>query len=167
MENPQDNNGPQENQLTIAPPNGIPSPSRTGRGSSSGNSEFTWSGIQFSALKVNAGEDIAGKIMSFCQAGPRDVCILAGCGAVSHVTVQQPLASELETLEGLFWILSLSGLFVVPKRDDPTSRMGCITISLCGPDGRVVGGRIAGTVTAAMPVLIYAYFPDSCGDSQC
>ncbi|MBA0688772.1 hypothetical protein Goari_006539 [Gossypium aridum] len=41
-------------------------------------------------ITVAIGEDIATKLMSFSQQGPRAVCILSANGAVSTVTLRQP-----------------------------------------------------------------------------
>lgn len=38
-------------------------------------------------------QDVAGKILSFAQKGPRGVCILSANGAVSNVTIRQPGSS--------------------------------------------------------------------------
>lgn len=53
-------------------------------------------------------QDIATKIMSFSQQGPRAVCILSANGAVSTVTLRQPASSggtvtyEVQTYDDLF-----------------------------------------------------------------
>ncbi|PON52968.1 PPC domain containing protein [Trema orientale] len=89
-------------------------------------------------VTVSTGEDVAGKILSFAQKGPRGICVLSANGAVSN---------------GRFEILSLSGSFTV---SDTTarSRTGGLSVSLAGPDGRVIGGGIAGLLTAASPIQI-------------
>lgn len=38
-------------------------------------------------------QDIASKILTFSQQGPRIVCVLSANGAVSHVTLRQPSVS--------------------------------------------------------------------------
>lgn len=38
-------------------------------------------------------QDVAGKILSFAQKGPRGICILSANGAVSNVTIRQPGSS--------------------------------------------------------------------------
>lgn len=58
-------------------------------------------------------QDIATKIMSFSQQGPRAVCILSANGAVSTVTLRQPASSggtvtyEVQTYDGLFMLFML------------------------------------------------------------
>ncbi|CAN6476686.1 unnamed protein product [Victoria cruziana] len=44
-------------------------------------------------ITVKVGEDVASKIMSFSQQGPRAVCILSANGAISNVTLRQPATS--------------------------------------------------------------------------
>ncbi|XP_015898692.2 AT-hook motif nuclear-localized protein 7 [Ziziphus jujuba] len=106
-------------------------------------------------VTVNTGEDVAGKILSFAQKGPRGICILSANGAVSNVTIRQPGSSGgILTYEGRFEILSLSGSFTVNDNGGVRSRTGGLSVSLAGPDGRVVGGGIAGLLTAASPIQI-------------
>ncbi|KAF1877795.1 hypothetical protein Lal_00038104 [Lupinus albus] len=56
--------------------------------------------------------------------------------------------------EGLFEILSLSGSFAVSENSDIRSRSGGLSVLLAGPDGRVLGGAVAGLLTAAGPIQI-------------
>ncbi|KAK8542094.1 hypothetical protein V6N13_137340 [Hibiscus sabdariffa] len=44
-------------------------------------------------VKVNTGEDVAERILSLSQKGPRVICILSANGAVSNVTIRQPGSS--------------------------------------------------------------------------
>ncbi|XAR69696.1 hypothetical protein NMG60_11001393 [Bertholletia excelsa] len=104
-------------------------------------------------VTVNTGEDVAGKILSFSQKGPRGICILSANGSVSNVTIRQPGSSGgLLTYEGRFEILSLTGSFTVSENGGMRSRTGGLSVSLAGPDGRVIGGGIAGLLLAASPI---------------
>ncbi|KAH1216907.1 AT-hook motif nuclear-localized protein 1 [Glycine max] len=129
-------------------------------------------------VTVYTGEDVAGKIVSFAQKGPRGICILSANGAISNVTIRQPGSSGgiltyeawtalgefmsgdlcLSLLVGLdkgrFEILSLSGSFTVADNSGMKSRTGGLSVSLAGPDGRVIGGGVAGLLTAAGPIQI-------------
>ncbi|KAJ1290200.1 hypothetical protein BS78_02G225400 [Paspalum vaginatum] len=106
---------------------------------------------------VKAGEDVSAKIMSFSQHGSRAVCILSANGAISNVTLRQTATSGgTVTYEGRFEILSLSGSFLVSDNGGHRSRTGGLSVSLAGPDGRVLGGSVAGLLTAASPVQIVA-----------
>nr|POE90966.1 at-hook motif nuclear-localized protein 1 [Quercus suber] len=106
-------------------------------------------------VTVNTGEDVAAKILSFSQKGPRGICVLSANGAISNVTIRQPGSSGgILTYEGRFEILSLSGSFTVTDNGGMRSRTGGLSVSLAGPDGRVIGGGIAGLLTAAGPLQI-------------
>lgn len=106
-------------------------------------------------ITVNAGEDVSMKIISFSQQGSRVICILAANGSVSNVTLHQPSSSgSTLTYEGHFEILSLSGSFMPTDSGGTKSRAGGMSVSLAGPDGRVLGGGLAGMLIAAGPVQV-------------
>lgn len=106
-------------------------------------------------ITVKAGEDVSLKIMSFSHHGPRAICVLSANGAISNVTLRQAATSGgTVTYEGRFEILSLSGSFLLSENDGHRSRTGGLSVSLAGPDGRVVGGGVAGLLTAASPVQV-------------
>ncbi|KAG6640494.1 AT-hook motif nuclear-localized protein 1-like [Carya illinoinensis] len=114
-------------------------------------------------VTVNTGEDVAGKILSFAQKGPRGICILSANGAVSNVTIRQPGSSGgILTYEGRFEILSLSGSFTVTDNGGTRGRTGGLSVSLAGPDGRVIGGGIAGLLMAAGPIqmVVGSFMPN-------
>ncbi|KAL6996011.1 AT-hook motif nuclear-localized protein 10, variant 2 [Sarracenia purpurea var. burkii] len=93
--------------------------------------------------------------MSFSQHGPRAVCILSANGVISNVTLRQAATSGgTATYEGRFDILSLSGSFLLTEVGGQRSRTGGLSVSLAGPDGRVLGGCVAGLLTAASPVQV-------------
>ncbi|MCH87100.1 AT-hook motif nuclear-localized protein 1, partial [Trifolium medium] len=104
-------------------------------------------------ITVNAGEDVTMKVISFSQQGPRALCILSANGVIKSVTLRQPDSSGgTLTYEGLFEILSLSGSFTPNESGGTRSRSGGMSVSLASPDGRVVGGGVAGLLVAASPV---------------
>ncbi|EPS71917.1 hypothetical protein M569_02841, partial [Genlisea aurea] len=106
-------------------------------------------------INVNSGEDVTMKIISFSQQGPRSICILSANGMVSSVTLRQPDSSGgTLTYEGQFEILSLTGSFVPSESGGMRNRSGGMSISLSCPDGRVIGGGVAGLLVAASPVQI-------------
>ncbi|KAK7344070.1 hypothetical protein VNO77_13313 [Canavalia gladiata] len=106
-------------------------------------------------LTVNAGEDVTMKIMSFSQQGSRAICILSATGMISNVTLCQPTScGGTLTYEGRFEILSLSGSFMPTENGVTKSRSGGMSVSLAGPDGRVMGGGLAGLLVAAGPVQV-------------
>ncbi|KAI3982610.1 hypothetical protein MKX01_031349 [Papaver californicum] len=106
-------------------------------------------------ITVAAGEDVTMKIISFSQQGPRAICILSANGAIANVTLRQPDSSGgTLTYEGRFEILSLSGSFMPTESGGTRSRSGGMSVSLASPDGRVVGGGVAGLLVAASPVQV-------------
>ncbi|GMJ00256.1 hypothetical protein HRI_003694800 [Hibiscus trionum] len=106
-------------------------------------------------IAVEAGEDIASKIMAFSQQGPRTVCILSASGAISNVTLRQSAMScGTVTYEGRFEIISLSGSFLFSENNGSRSRSGGLSVSLAESDGRVLGGGVAGMLRAASPVQV-------------
>ncbi|XP_077235293.1 AT-hook motif nuclear-localized protein 1-like [Tasmannia lanceolata] len=106
-------------------------------------------------ITVAAGEDVTTKIISFSQQAPRAICILSANGAISNVTLRQPDSSGgTLTYEGRFELLSLSGSFMPTESGGTRSRAGGLSVSLASPDGRVVGGGVAGQLVAATPVQV-------------
>ncbi|KAL5203970.1 hypothetical protein ABZP36_008841 [Zizania latifolia] len=117
---------------------------------------------------VATGEDVAARIMSFSQKGPRSVCILSANGTISNVALNQPGSSgSAFTYEGQFEILQLTGSFTMAE-EGGRRRTGGLSVSLAGPDGRVVGGVVAGMLRAASPiqVIVGSFLPNSLKQHQ-
>ncbi|KAG9134185.1 hypothetical protein Leryth_025429 [Lithospermum erythrorhizon] len=106
-------------------------------------------------IRVAAGEDVAAKILSFAQQRPRALCILSASGSVSAVTLRVASGGTV-TYEGRFEILCLSGSYLLDEAGGPRDRTGGISISVCSPDGHVIGGAIGGRLAAANPVQVIA-----------
>ncbi|KAK2356537.1 hypothetical protein P8452_76303 [Trifolium repens] len=106
-------------------------------------------------IVVESGEDITEKVMSFLQIGPRTVVILSAVGAISNVTLRQPtLSGGVARFEGQFEIISLSGDMQLSENNGEQSRTSSLYVSLAGADGRVLGGAVAGMLTAASAVQV-------------
>ncbi|XP_044494119.1 AT-hook motif nuclear-localized protein 11 [Mangifera indica] len=106
-------------------------------------------------ITVAVGEDIAMKIMSFSQQGPRAICVLSANGAVSTATLRQPSTSGgTVTYEGRFEILCLSGSYLVTSSGGPRNRSGGLSVSLASSDGRIIGGGVGGMLIAASTVQV-------------
>lgn len=106
-------------------------------------------------ITVNAGEDVTMKIMTFSQQGSRAICILSAIGMISNVTLRQPTSSGgTLTYEGRFEILSLSGSYMPNGHGGTKGRSGGMSVSLASPEGRVMGGGLAGLLIAAGPVQV-------------
>ncbi|KAH1235185.1 AT-hook motif nuclear-localized protein 1 [Glycine max] len=120
-------------------------------------------------ITVNTGEDITMKVISFSQQGPRAICILSASGVISNVTLRQPDSSGgTLTYEGRFEILSLSGSFMPTDNQGTRSRSGGMSVSLSSPDGRIVGGGVAGLLVAAGPVqvVVGSFLPNNPQDKK-
>ena len=59
-------------------------------------------------------------------------------------------------LQGRFQILCLSGSYLVAEDGGPRNRTGGVSVSLCSPDGHVVGGGVA-MLMAASPVQVFSF----------
>ncbi|KAL8142207.1 hypothetical protein V2J09_015239 [Rumex salicifolius] len=123
-------------------------------------------GVHFTphVITVNAGEDVTAKIISFCQQGPRAICILSANGTVSNATLRQSDSSGgTLTYEGRFEIVNLCGSFTPTEREGTRYRAGGLSVSLSSPNGQVVGGSVAGLLVAAAPVqiIVGSFLPSS------
>ncbi|KAL3619296.1 hypothetical protein CASFOL_036866 [Castilleja foliolosa] len=119
----------------------------------------TSAGLAFTphVLQIGVGEDVAEKILAFAQQRPRALCVLSGSGTVSTVTLRQSTTSaDSVTYEGRFEILCLSGSYLVAEASGPRNRTGGISISMCSPDGHMIGGAIGGRLIAANHVQVVA-----------
>ncbi|XP_074281894.1 AT-hook motif nuclear-localized protein 6-like [Silene latifolia] len=106
-------------------------------------------------MTVSAGEDITMKILSFSRQSPRAICVLSASGSISNVTLRQPnCPGGTLTHQGSFEILSLSGSFAPTDNGIVKSRTGGMSILLAAPDGGVLGGGLAGILTAGSPVQV-------------
>ncbi|XP_077215695.1 AT hook motif DNA-binding family protein isoform X2 [Tasmannia lanceolata] len=114
-----------------------------------------FAGFVPNVIFVKTGEDVSSLIMSYSQSISQSVCIISASGAISNVTLRQSATSGgTVTYEGRYEILTLSGSFVFSETGAQRSRSGGLSVTLAGPDGRVVGGGVAGLLTAASPVQV-------------
>ncbi|KAM3342997.1 AT-hook motif nuclear-localized protein 10 [Capsicum galapagoense] len=112
-------------------------------------------GFRPQVIAVKAGEDVLAKLMSFSQSTSQAVCVLSANGSISNVSLQQAAISVGNvTYEGQFEILSLSGSFLLSESGGERSRTGRLNVLLAGPDGHVLGGGVAGVLTAASAVQV-------------
>ncbi|XP_060178425.1 AT-hook motif nuclear-localized protein 8-like isoform X2 [Lycium barbarum] len=130
-------------------------PSGTGKKQQQEASGVVGFGFTPHLITVNAGKDIASMIMTFLLQVPQAVCILSATGVICNVTLRQPsMDGGSVTYEGLFEIISLSGSFLLSEINGSRRRKGCLSVSVAGPDGRVLGGGVAGMLVAATPVQV-------------
>ncbi|KAM0952547.1 putative AT-hook motif nuclear-localized protein 15-29 [Dioscorea sansibarensis] len=106
-------------------------------------------------LEISTGHDIVDAIASFARRRSIGLCVLAGSGSVSNVTLRQPMQTPAAAvvLRGRFEILSLSGSMLPPSL--PTIQGG-VSVSLAGPQGQVIGGMVAGPLLASGTVVVVA-----------
>lgn len=118
-------------------------------------------------LEIPNGHDIVDSLVRFSRRRNLGVCVLAGTGAVSNVTLNQQ--ASLPTggagsiaFHGRFEILSISATFLPPAMAallPPAAANGGMSISLAGPHGQIVGGTVAGpVVTAGTVIMVVAAF---------
>lgn len=106
-------------------------------------------------LFIEAGEDVAAKILQFALLRPRALCIMSGSGTVSSVSLRQPASSDnIFTYKGHFHILCLSGSYLVSEEGRSDERTGGLNISLSSLEGHVLGGVIDGPLIADSPVQV-------------
>ncbi|KAL1540165.1 AT-hook motif nuclear-localized protein 9-like [Salvia divinorum] len=104
-------------------------------------------------INVAVGEDIKRKVLSFAQ-GRQITVILSGNGTISAVNVSRSSSGGSVTYEGHFDILSLTGSYVQNDVTEPQGPVGCLNVTLSGPDGLVIGGGVEGVMLASSPVQV-------------
>lgn len=62
-----------------------------------------------------------------------------------------------EPMQGRFEILTLTGSYTVSENGGMKSRTGGLSVSLASPDGRVIGGGVAGLLMAASPIQVTTF----------
>ncbi|PHT56256.1 hypothetical protein CQW23_04742 [Capsicum baccatum] len=118
-------------------------------------SEASGFGFRPHVISIKAGEDVFAKLMSFSQSTSKAMCVLSANGSISNVSLWQAATSGgTVTYMGRFEILTLSGSFFISESGGQRSRTGGLTVSLAGPDGLVLGGVVAGLLTAAAAVQV-------------
>ncbi|KAF3611071.1 hypothetical protein DY000_02045825 [Brassica cretica] len=107
-------------------------------------------------IDVNAGEDIAIKLVEFMNQEPREVCILSASGVVSIAVLQSDNPLGFVKYEGLYVITDLSGTFWNTESDDgaTVTRTGNLRVTLAGPDCKVVWGCVGGMLVAGSQVQV-------------
>lgn len=64
---------------------------------------------------------------------------------------------DILVFQGRFEILTLGGSFLFSESGDEPRRYGGMNVSLSGPDGRLMGGGVAGKLVAASPVQVHFF----------
>jgi predicted DNA-binding protein with PD1-like motif len=107
-------------------------------------------------LELAAGCDVVSAVAAFARRRRVGVSVLCGRGAVAAVTLRLAAAEDTAsavTLHGRFEVLALSGT-VLPSYSP--SLAPAFSVSLAGVGGQVIGGTLAGEMTAADGVVVVA-----------
>eukprot|EP01023_Acetabularia_acetabulum_P019080 TRINITY_DN1964_c0_g1_i5.p1 TRINITY_DN1964_c0_g1~~TRINITY_DN1964_c0_g1_i5.p1 ORF type:complete len:318 (-),score=60.05 TRINITY_DN1964_c0_g1_i5:328-1281(-) len=116
-------------------------------------------------LNIHNGEDVTDRLKRFCDENQCSLVVQAATGTLSEATLTQQCTGRGVILKNTFTILSLSGALI---RSAPESTVSWfLTASLAAPDGGVVGGQVAGPLTAASSVIVViAYWSDQAEQMQ-
>ncbi|XP_040375864.1 AT-hook motif nuclear-localized protein 27-like, partial [Oryza brachyantha] len=107
-------------------------------------------------LELDAGCDVATAVAAFARRRCVGVSVLCGRGTVATVTLRLPTSpATAVTLHGRFEVLSLSGT-VVPSAAGEGAAPPPFSVSLAGAGGQVIGGTLAGQMTAADGLVVVA-----------
>ncbi|KAJ4870183.1 AT-hook motif nuclear-localized protein 13 [Raphanus sativus] len=111
-------------------------------------------------IKVEAGEDIAAKIVGYTHQGPGRVVILSASGAVSSAVLSNP--SGVVKYEGLYEIVAMSGSFLITESNGTLTSTGNLSVTLANHNGNIVGGLVAGMLVAGsqFQVVVGIFVPE-------
>ncbi|KNA03786.1 hypothetical protein SOVF_205750 [Spinacia oleracea] len=107
-------------------------------------------------LELPSGADVVDSLTRFTRRRGVGLCVLTASGAVANVTLKQPSTTTpggTVTFHGRFDILSLSAVVV---NTVPFHGGGGFTISLAGPQGQIVGGKVVGSLVCSGTVFVIA-----------
>ncbi|XP_057533268.1 AT-hook motif nuclear-localized protein 28 [Amaranthus tricolor] len=106
-------------------------------------------------LELPGGADVIESLSSFTRRRGVGICVLTASGAVANVSLKQPSTTTpggTVTFHGRFDILSLSAVVV----NTMPFHGGGFTISLAGPQGQIVGGKVVGGLICSGTVYVIA-----------
>ncbi|KAF0904939.1 hypothetical protein E2562_038771 [Oryza meyeriana var. granulata] len=107
-------------------------------------------------LELDAGCEVATAVAAFARRRRIGVSVLCGRGTVAAVTLRLPTSpATAVTLHGRFEVLSLSGT-VLPSAAGEGALPPPFSVSLAGAGGQVIGGTLAGEMTAADGLVVVA-----------
>ncbi|OEL22942.1 AT-hook motif nuclear-localized protein 17 [Dichanthelium oligosanthes] len=119
-------------------------------------------------IEIPCGRDVADALARFATRRNLGICVLAGTGAVANVSLRNPTpgggvpggAPAAIVFHGQYEILSISATFLPPAMSavapQAAAAAACLSISLAGPHGQIVGGAVAGPLYAASTVVVVA-----------
>eukprot|EP00252_Welwitschia_mirabilis_P016260 TRINITY_DN3586_c0_g1_i2.p1 TRINITY_DN3586_c0_g1~~TRINITY_DN3586_c0_g1_i2.p1 ORF type:complete len:311 (-),score=48.01 TRINITY_DN3586_c0_g1_i2:55-987(-) len=105
-------------------------------------------------ITINPGEDVAAKIRSLSEHGPRSFYIMSASGLISNATFRKSNSPEEVTpYEGQFTLLTMTCPLLSPAMRGEPSKLINIAVSLSTQDGRVIAGSVV-MLIAASPVQV-------------
>ncbi|KAG0544046.1 hypothetical protein BDA96_02G241400 [Sorghum bicolor] len=124
-------------------------------------------------IEIPCGCDVADALARFAARRNLGICVLAGTGAVANVSLRHPMSGGVAVggggggapttaivFHGQYEILSISATFLPPAMSavapQAAAAAACLSISLAGPHGQVVGGAVVGPLYAASAVVLVA-----------
>ncbi|CAL4972097.1 unnamed protein product [Urochloa decumbens] len=111
-------------------------------------------------LEVAPGCDVVAALAAFARRRRVGVSVLCARGAVAAVTLRlatSPSTASAVTLHGRFEVLSLSGTVLPPPSfEGAGAAPPPFSLTLAGAAGQVIGGTLAGEMTAADAVVLVA-----------
>ncbi|CAO2196210.1 unnamed protein product [Urochloa humidicola] len=115
-------------------------------------------------LEVAPGCDVVAAVAAFARRRRVGVSVLCGRGAVAAVRLRlatSPSTATAVTLHGRFEVLSLSGTVLPSLFDEGAAAAAAraepsFSLTLAGAAGQVIGGTLAGEMTAADGVVLVA-----------
>ncbi|CAO2181709.1 unnamed protein product [Urochloa humidicola] len=110
-------------------------------------------------LDLAPGCDVLAALADFARRRRVGVSVLCGRGAVAAVTLllaASPSTASAVTLHGRFEVLSLSGTVLPPSSEGAAAAAQPFSVALAGAAGQVIGGTLAGEMTAADGVVLVA-----------
>jgi predicted DNA-binding protein with PD1-like motif len=124
-------------------------------------------------IEIPCGCDVADALARFAARRNLGICVLAGTGAVANVSLRHPMPGVVAggggggaptttaiVFHGQYEILSISATFLPPAMSavapQAAAAAACLSISLAGPHGQVVGGAVVGPLYAASTVVLVA-----------
>lgn len=117
------------------------------------------SGMGCHVLEIPSGGDVVDMLARFARRRGIGVCVLGASGAVANVALRQQPPAAAVVFRGRFEILSMSATVLPPAMVALGSTGTTVSVSMAVPGGHVVGGTVAGPLTAAgMLVVVTAGF---------
>ncbi|KAK9713970.1 hypothetical protein RND81_06G062300 [Saponaria officinalis] len=107
-------------------------------------------------LELPSGSDIIGSLTRFTRRNGVGILVLTATGTIENVTLKQPLTNSSSgfgtvTFHGRFDIISLSACITTN-----TMPFNGFTITMAGPQGQIIGGKVVGPLHCVGPVYVIA-----------